>query len=114
MKKLVARITMSVTVTDEEYLRIVGDGNHDVTLSGDVLELFKANGKIDEDYGDSYIPEPWIEVERKPSYPCDCLDADGFSHCPFEDYGGSDRCRVCCGLGVDEDSYPEEDYEDYI
>lgn len=23
-------------------------------------------------------------------------------YCPYEDYGGSDRCRVCCGLGVDE------------
>lgn len=114
MKKLTARITMSVMVTDEEYRRIVGDGNNDVTLSGDVLELFKANGKIDEDYGDSYIPEPWIEeLERKD--PCDYPDEYGNHHCPFEDYGGSDRCRVCCGLGVDEDSYPEEeDYEDYI
>lgn len=23
-------------------------------------------------------------------------------NCPYDDYGGSDRCRVCCGLGVDE------------
>lgn len=40
--------------------------------------------------------------------PCDVL-IDGRYYCPFEDYGGSDRCRVCCGLGVDEDSYPDED-----
>ena len=114
MKKLTARITMSVTVTDEEYLRIVGDGNHDVNVSGDLMELFKANGKVDEDYGDSYIPEPWIDVDRKKT-PCDYPDANGEYHCPFEDYGGSDRCRACCGLGVDEDSYPEEDcYEGYI
>lgn len=30
--------------------------------------------------------------------------------CPYEDYGGSDRCRVYCGLGVDGDEgwIPEE------
>lgn len=43
-------------------------------------------------------------------YPCDVpvevYDEElGFHteyHCPYDDYGGSDRCRVCCGLGVDE------------
>ncbi len=32
--------------------------------------------------------------------------------CPYKDtYMGyeSEMCRVCCGLGVDEDSYPEEE-----
>ena len=50
------------------------------------------------------------------STPCDYLrDENGFSVCQFEDYGGyeSERCRVCCGLGVDEDPYPEEEYDDY-
>ena len=44
--------------------------------------------------------------------PCDDLrDENGMSYCPYEDYGGyeSERCRVCCGLGVDEDSY---DYDE--
>lgn len=41
--------------------------------------------------------------------PCDdFVDGNGMSYCPYEDYGGSDRCRVCCGLGVDEDSYDDE------
>lgn len=47
--------------------------------------------------------------------PCDFKDENGKYHCPFEDYGGyeSERCRVCCGLGVDEDDYPEDDdYDD--
>lgn len=47
--------------------------------------------------------------------PCDYPNAYGEYHCPYEDYGGyeSERCRVCCGLGVDEDSYDVvEDYED--
>jgi len=46
--------------------------------------------------------------------PCDYPDEFGRYHCPFEDYGGyeSERCRVCCGLGVDEGSYGYED-EDF-
>lgn len=46
--------------------------------------------------------------------PCDYPDEFGHYHCPFEDYGGyeSERCRVCCGLGVDEDSYDYEDVEE--
>ena len=38
------------------------------------------------------------------------------SVCPYEDGGvsESERCRVCCGLGVYEDPYPdEEDYDPY-
>ena len=41
--------------------------------------------------------------------PCDIQDDDGMYRCPYEDtYMGyeSEMCRVCCGLGVDED---EED-----
>ena len=49
--------------------------------------------------------------------PCDYLiDGNGMAYCPYEDYGGyeSERCRVCCGLGVDEDSYDiDEEYEDF-
>lgn len=42
--------------------------------------------------------------------PCDDRDENGKSYCPYEDYPSeSERCRVCCGLGVDEDSYPEEE-----
>ena len=46
--------------------------------------------------------------------PCDELDENGMSHCPFADtYGGyeDEMCRVCCGLGVDEDE--PEDYYGY-
>lgn len=49
--------------------------------------------------------------------PCDAVDYDEKGNpvhkCPYEDtYTGyvSEMCRVMCGLGVDEDSYPE--YED--
>ncbi len=47
-------------------------------------------------------------------YECDILHDDGQYHCPFADtYTGyeSEMCRNCCGLGVDEDSYPEEEVE---
>lgn len=48
--------------------------------------------------------------------PCDYLkDENGMSYCPYEDYGGyeSERCRVCCGLGVDEDTYDDSYEEKY-
>ena len=32
--------------------------------------------------------------------------------CPYSDDPTSETCRVCCGEGVDEDDYPEEE-EDY-
>ena len=46
---------------------------------------------------------------RDKIYPC---DISGF--CPFEaKYGAT--CRNCCGMGVDEDSIPEEEpYEPEI
>ena len=31
--------------------------------------------------------------------------------CPYSDDPTSETCRCYCALGVDEDSYPEEDYE---
>lgn len=43
--------------------------------------------------------------------PCDYEDFDGTYHCPYIDtYMGSESemCRICCGLGVDENNYPEE------
>ena len=43
--------------------------------------------------------------------PCDVQNSDGTYSCPYaDDYmgGESDMCRNCCGLGADEDSYPEE------
>ena len=47
--------------------------------------------------------------------PCDTPDYNGVHHCPYEDsytgYAG-EMCRTCCGLGVDEDSYPEEEYDE--
>lgn len=46
--------------------------------------------------------------------PCDEKDYNGNYRCPFADtYMGyeSEMCRVCCGLGVDENDYPEEEYE---
>ncbi len=51
--------------------------------------------------------------------PCDVQDSDGHYRCPFADtYAGyeDEMCRICCGLGVDEDSYDEEydeEVEDY-
>ena len=67
MKKITARITMSVNVTDDVFDKIINkskeDDNYydDVEITDSLMELFKANGYIDEDYGDSYIPGPWIE-----------------------------------------------------
>lgn len=47
--------------------------------------------------------------------PCETPDFDGQHHCPFEDsytgYAG-EMCRVCCGEGVDETSYPDEDFDE--
>ena len=50
--------------------------------------------------------------------PCDIPEYDDNGrphyHCPYaEDYMGfeNEMCRNCCGLGVDEDRYPEEEYE---
>lgn len=61
MQKITARITMSVNVSDEEWNEIFGDNDgDDIDVTGDLLELFKRNGRIDEDYGDSYIPGSWI------------------------------------------------------
>ncbi len=45
--------------------------------------------------------------------PCDVKDENGKSSCPYAaDYMGfeDEMCRNCCGLGVDENEYPEEDY----
>lgn len=39
-------------------------------------------------------------------YPCD------YGNCPFGEGGGMYFCRDNCGLGVDEDSYPEEEFEE--
>lgn len=36
------------------------------------------------------------------STPCDYPDENGEHHCPFDNISESERCRVCCGLGVDE------------
>ena len=47
--------------------------------------------------------------------PCDDANENGVHSCPFADsYIGyeSEMYRNCCGLGVDEDSYPEEDYDE--
>ncbi len=55
----------------------------------------------------------YVEVKT----PCDQLGSDGKHHCPYEDcYTGyeSEMCRNCCGVGCDEDSYPEEEYEEEV
>jgi hypothetical protein len=36
--------------------------------------------------------------------PCD------WGECPYDAFS-NEHCRWYCGLGVDEDSYPEEDYD---
>jgi hypothetical protein len=46
--------------------------------------------------------------------PCDEKDEQGQHHCPYENtYTGyeSEMCRVCCGLGVDDDGDDEENFE---
>lgn len=47
--------------------------------------------------------------------PCDYKDENGNHHCPYADtYSGytAEMCRVCCGLGVDDNDYDyEEDYD---
>lgn len=43
--------------------------------------------------------------------PCDVPDCLGEYSCPYAStYTGyeSEMCRVCCGLGVDEDDYPTD------
>ena len=46
--------------------------------------------------------------------PCDFPDDEGNYRCPYSDDPTSEMCnRTCCGLAVDEDSYPYEDYEQY-
>lgn len=61
---------------------------------------------------------PWLitqeesEEESKAKTPCDYLkDEDGWSVCPYENDGvsESERCRVCCGVGVDEDEPEREE-----
>lgn len=46
--------------------------------------------------------------------PCDFPDADGHYHCPYASYDENVSCRDLCGLGVDEDPYPEEDEESEV
>lgn len=49
--------------------------------------------------------------------PCDEVDYNGVSHCPYADtYGGyeSEMCRVCCGLGVDDDYMSDDEYYDQL
>lgn len=44
--------------------------------------------------------------------PCDYPDEDGIYRCPYSDDPTSEMCnRTCCGLEVDEDSYPYEEYD---
>ena len=43
--------------------------------------------------------------------PYDLPDGTVTFICPY-DAQGSDACRNYCGEGVDEDSYPEEDFDD--
>ncbi len=59
----------------------------------DDLELELEEEEIEDDTYEQTFPN---------FTPYDIQDNDGHYHCPFEDYGGGDRCRVCCGLGVDE------------
>ena len=63
MKTITARITMTVNVTDEEYEKILKkfEDRYDVDVNGDLLRTFKDKGFIDEVWGDSYIPGPWLE-----------------------------------------------------
>lgn len=51
------------------------------------------------------------DVSSENMDPCDGED----HYCPYEAiYTGftGEMCRVCCGKGVDEDSYPEEEYDE--
>ena len=57
MKKIVARIAMSIEVTDEEFEALRGQG--DITLEGELLNRFQTQGKFAG--WDSYIPEAWLD-----------------------------------------------------
>ena len=47
--------------------------------------------------------DPGYYNDMPKATPCDYADDDGHYHCPYDDYpSDSERCRVCCGLGVDE------------
>lgn len=57
--------------------------------------------------GDTIMKNIYGENIKKT--PCEIKGDDGHYHCPYaEFYDGDEMCRVCCGLGVDEN---EEDYE---
>lgn len=48
--------------------------------------------------------------------PCDNKDENGQHKCPYADtYTGyaDEMCRVCCGLGVDEDCGQDDYYDDW-
>lgn len=49
-------------------------------------------------------PGYYDDMPKEKTTPCDYPDEEGNHHCPYEDYTGyeGERCRVCCGLGVDE------------
>lgn len=63
MKRIYARITMALDVTDEEYEKVYKEyeENFDVEVVDDLLKTFKEKGVVDENWGDSYIPGHWFE-----------------------------------------------------
>lgn len=64
MKKVWARIGMSVEVTDEEYKEIKKNFGCEDELSDEVVAMFISRGKPD---GDSYIPDSfwWDEEDEE-------------------------------------------------
>lgn len=74
MKEIRARITMYLTIPDDEARALYEsakayereDGSwviNDIEVTGELLDKFRKEGKVDDGWEDSYIPGPWIEEE---------------------------------------------------
>lgn len=74
MKEIRARITMYLTIPDDEAKALYEsakvyereDGSwviNDIEVTGELLAKFRKEGKVEDGWKDSYIPGPWIEEE---------------------------------------------------
>lgn len=58
-----------------------------------------------------------IKYKTPCEVPQDWIDENGkmitVFRCPYSNEPTGDMCRNYCGEGVDGDSYPEEEYEEY-
>lgn len=59
MKKIYARITMGLEVTDEEFKKIKKRVEEYIDIDDELAERFIKQGRLRKN-GDSYIPEEWL------------------------------------------------------